>query len=115
LDERQPGDAAPYFDFHVFVCVNRRPDGHSKGSCAERGSESLRNYMKARAKELGIANVRINGAACLDRCEHGPVMVVYPSGTWYRVQNEADVDEVLFKHLAEHGRARGLVLPNDRT
>ena len=115
MDEGQPGDAPPYFDFHVFVCVNRRPDGHGKGSCAARGSESLRDYMKARARELGIQGVRINGAACLDRCEHGPVLVVYPSGVWYRVQTRSDVDAVLSEHLAGHGRAHALMLPNERT
>jgi (2Fe-2S) ferredoxin len=67
--------------------------------------------MKARAKELGLARVRINGAACLDRCEWGPAIVVYPEGIWYRVQNETDVDLVLQKHLAERGRADGLMLP----
>jgi (2Fe-2S) ferredoxin len=95
----------------VFVCTNRRPDGHSKGSCAARGSERLRDYMKARAKELGGARARINGAACLDRCEYGPTIVVYPQGIWYRVQNEADVDVVLQKHLVEGGRATALILP----
>ncbi len=104
-------DPKPYFAFHVFVCTNRRPDGHSKGSCAARGSERLRDYMKARAKELGVARVRINGAACLDRCEHGPTIVVYPQGIWYRVQNEADVDLVLQAHLVEGGRATALMLP----
>ena len=67
--------------------------------------------MKARAKELGVGRVRINGAACLDRCEFGPVIVVYPEGIWYRIQNETDVDHVLRTHLAERGRAVDLMLP----
>ncbi len=111
MDDQEVADPPPYFAFHVFVCTNRRADGNSKGSCAARGSERLRDYMKARAKELGVARVRINGAACLDRCEHGPVIVVYPQGIWYRVQNEADVDLVLQRHLAEGGRATALMLP----
>jgi (2Fe-2S) ferredoxin len=111
LGEREGGDPPLFFDFHVFVCVNRRPDGHSKGSCAARGSERLRDYMKARAKELGVQRVRINGAACLDRCEFGPAIVVYPEGIWYRVSNETEVDEVLRRHLVERGRAVDLMLP----
>jgi (2Fe-2S) ferredoxin len=111
LTDRRADDPPLFFDFHVFVCINRRPDGHSKGSCAARGSERLRDYMKARAKELGIERARINGAACLDRCEHGPVIVVYPAGIWYRIQNERDVDAVLQAHLVEHGRETGLMLP----
>jgi (2Fe-2S) ferredoxin len=67
--------------------------------------------MKARAKELGVQRVRINGAACLDRCEFGPAIVVYPEGIWYRVRNETEVDEVLRKHLLEGGRATELMLP----
>ena len=85
----------PYFEFHVFVCTNRRPDGHQRGSCAARGSERLRDYMKARAKELGLSRTRINTAGCLDRCELGPCIVVYPEGAWYRVDSPADVDRVL--------------------
>ncbi len=111
MGERQPGDPAPYFDFHIFVCTNRRPAGHAKGSCAARGSEKLRDYMKVRAKELGVARVRVNTAACLDRCEDGPCIVIYPEGIWYRVNNESDVDTVLALHVQQGGRATGLILP----
>ena len=84
-----------YFAHHVFCCTNKRPDGHKKGSCAEKGSEELRNYMKSRAKELGLESTRINSAGCLDRCELGPVIVVYPEGTWYRCRDKAEIDEML--------------------
>ena len=100
-----------FFDAHLFVCTNRRPDGHNRGSCAAGGSEHLRDYMKARAKELGIANIRVNSAGCLDRCELGPCMVIYPDGVWYRIGSTADVDTVLQTHLVEGGRATELVLP----
>lgn len=106
-----PGDPPPFFDVHLFVCTNRRPDGHQRGSCAARGSERLRDYMKARAKELGIAGLRVNSAGCLDRCELGPCLVVYPEGVWYRIDSPADVDRVLQEHLVAGGRARDLMLP----
>jgi len=106
-----PTDPPPYFDAHLFVCTNRRPDGHQRGSCAARGSEKLRDYMKARAKELGIANIRVNSAGCLDRCELGPCLVIYPEGVWYRIGSPADVDAVLQTHLVEGGRATALMLP----
>jgi (2Fe-2S) ferredoxin len=111
MGDRRQDDPELFFEFHVFICVNRRPDGHKRGSCAERGSEKLRDYMKARAKELGVAKVRINAAACLDRCELGPCVVVYPEGVWYRVGSPAEVDRVLQAHLVEGGRADELRLP----
>jgi (2Fe-2S) ferredoxin len=106
-------DPAPFYRIHVFACTNRRPDGHARGSCAERGSEALRDYMKARAKELGLKGVRINSAGCLDRCELGPVMVIYPEGVWYAYRSSADVDEILRVHLVEGGRVERLMLQPD--
>jgi (2Fe-2S) ferredoxin len=90
-----------YFRKHLFCCTNRRPDGHKKGCCATKGGEDLRNYMKKRTKELGMRDVRINGAGCLDRCEEGPVVVIYPEGIWYSPKTEADCDEILEKHMRD--------------
>ena len=62
----------------------------------------MRDYAKSRIKELGLAGkdcVRINQAGCLDRCEEGPVLVVYPDGVWYTYVDQEDVDEIIDKHL----------------
>lgn len=107
-------DPKPYFRIHVFVCTNRRPDGHKRGSCAARGSEPLRDYLKARAKEAGLgADVRINSAGCLDRCELGPVLVIYPEGVWYSFHSHEDIDEILDTHLVKGGRVARLMLQPD--
>jgi (2Fe-2S) ferredoxin len=103
-------DPPLYFRVHVFVCCNRRPDNHRRGSCAARGSEDLRDYMKVRAKELGLTGVRINQAGCLDRCEFGPTLVIYPEGVWYSPKTRADVDEILQTHLVDGGKVRRLML-----
>ena len=110
---RIDGDPPPYFEAHVFVCCNRRPDGHPRGSCAAAGSERLRDYMKVRAKELGLPRVRINAAGCLDRCEAGPCVVIYPDGVWYRISSTADVDAMLERHVRDGGRAPELMLAPD--
>ncbi len=110
-DHRLPDDLPLYFDVHIFVCCNRRPEGHTRGSCAARGSEELRDYMKARAKELGLKGVRVNMAGCLDRCELGPCVVIYPEGVWYKVGSRADVDAVLERHVRDGGRVPELLLP----
>jgi len=108
---RRADDPALFFDVHVFVCCNRRPDGHPRGSCAAKGSEKLRDYMKARAKELAIARIRINSAGCLDRCELGPCAVIYPEGVWYRLETTGDVDAVLERHVLAGERVPALLLP----
>ena len=116
----KPTDPASYYDAHVFCCTNRRADGHPRGSCAEKGGEALRDYMKSKAKALGLKNVRINSSGCLDRCELGPTMVIYPEGVWYSVSTREEIDEVLEKHLVEGGRVERLMLqtadklPSDR-
>src|SRR3546814_10797804 len=71
-----PDDPAPFYAAHVFVCTNERPPGHPRGCCKDKDAEKLRNYMKVRAKELGLGGVRINTAGCLDRCELGPTMEI---------------------------------------
>jgi (2Fe-2S) ferredoxin len=89
------------FRYHVFVCENRRPDGDPRGCCAARGGEAVRAALKAELKKRGLAGaVRANGAGCLDACEHGPSLVVYPEGTWYGGVTAADVPEIVESHLA---------------
>jgi (2Fe-2S) ferredoxin len=90
----------PPYERHVFVCTNRRPDGHAKGSCAQKGSEEIRALFKAEMDRAGLRDrMRANAAGCLDACEHGVSVVVYPDGVWYgRVQKE-DVAEIVREHL----------------
>lgn len=108
------GDPAPFYDAHVFVCTNRRPAGHPRGCCAEKGADELRDYMKSRAKALGLKNVRINAAGCLDRCELGPTLVIYPEGVWYGYRSKEDIDEILKTHLQGGGRVKRLMLMPDQ-
>lgn len=66
--------------------------------------------MKVRAKELGLRDIRVNMAGCLDRCEFGPAMVIYPEGVWYSPRTKADVDEILQAHVVEGQRVPRLML-----
>jgi (2Fe-2S) ferredoxin len=111
MGKREPGDAQPYFSTHVFVCGNRRPEGHDRGCCASKGSEKLRDYMKARVKEEKIPGIRINQSGCLDRCELGPCAVIYPEGVWYRLDSREAVDRVIEIHIVGGGRVPDLLLP----
>jgi (2Fe-2S) ferredoxin len=103
-----------FYQSHIFCCTNRRPDGHKRGSCAASGSEQLRNYMKDRAKELGIKGSRVNSAGCLDRCELGPVFVIYPEGIWYTAKTKEDVDAILERHVMKGEIVKHLQLHDDQ-
>ena len=94
----------PNFKHHVFVCTNRREADNPKGSCAHKGSEEIRDFLKAEAFNRGLKReVRINNAGCLDACAKGPAIVVYPEGVWYTVPTVEDAKEILEEHLV-HGR-----------
>lgn len=88
-----------FYKFHIFCCTNERPPGHRRGCCKEKGGEALRNYLKARVKEEGIEGARVNASGCLDRCELGPAVVVYPEGVWYTCGSKEDADEIIESHL----------------
>ncbi len=107
-------DLPLYYRKHVFCCINERPAGHPRGCCKEKGSEGLRDYMKAKAKALGLDDIRINASGCLDRCELGPTMVIYPEGVWYGYKTKADLDEIIRTHLIEGGRVVRLMLHPDQ-
>ena len=92
----------PYYRYHVFFCTNLREDG--KVCCAQRGAQAMRDYAKARVKELGLdgpGQVRVNNAGCLDRCQEGPCVVVYPEGVWYSYVDREDIDEIIDSHLRQ--------------
>lgn len=93
-----------YYKRHIFFCTNVRPEGAGRPSCGRCGSEAIRNFAKQRVKELGLAGpggVRVNTSGCLDRCEEGPVAVVYPEATWYTYVDEEDVEEIVTSHLRD--------------
>ena len=90
-----------YYQHHLFFCTNQRENGES--CCQQHGAQAMRDYLKDRAKAVGLQNVRINSAGCLGRCDDGPVIVVYPEGTWYTYIDESDLDDILSEHL-QNGR-----------
>lgn len=104
----------PYYQHHIFCCTNQRAAGHERGCCASKNSERLRNYMKKRVKDLNLPEIRVNGAGCLDRCELGPCIVIYPEGVWYAPQTEADIDEIIASHLQQGQRVKRLLLPDKK-
>ncbi len=90
---------APPYQRHLFVCTNRRPDGSPKGCCASKGSDDLRLAFKKELDAQQVGSVRANTAGCLDACERGPAVVVYPDNVWYGPITAHDVKEIVSSHF----------------
>ena len=84
------------FERHLFICTNERPPGHPKGCCREKGSEEIRAALKSELKRRGLSGtVRANASGCLDACEFGVSMVIYPEGIWYGCVTLEDVSQII--------------------
>lgn len=102
-----------YFQQHLFFCTNLRKNG--KRCCAQGNAEALREYAKKKLKALGLhgpGRHRVNLAGCLDRCEEGPVLVIYPEETWYSYKTNSDIDEIIEYHLLKGQKVTRLLLSN---
>jgi (2Fe-2S) ferredoxin len=101
-----------YFERHVFFCTNQRAEGEA--CCARHDAAGMQSYAKDRVKQLGLngaGKIRINKAGCLDRCDEGPCMVVYPDAVWYTYVDRHDIDEIIESHLVGGRIVERLKLP----
>ena len=88
------------FERHLFICCNQRPLDHPRGSCDPDADDGLQKAFKKALAERGLqGRVRANKAGCLDQCEHGPTVVVYPDAVWYGFVRESDIDEIIDSHI----------------
>lgn len=82
-------------EYHIFVCASFRADGDPKGVCHKKGSTSLLPYIENEILDRGL-DAQITSTGCMKACDHGPVMVIHPTGQWYGgVESEDVVDEIL--------------------
>ena len=90
----------PAFTHHIFLCANVRPPGHPRGCCDPGGAQKLREAFRKELRQAGFgALARANTCGCLDQCEHGPMIVIYPQGIWYGRVTPADVPRIVQKTL----------------
>ncbi|MGI8438135.1 MAG: (2Fe-2S) ferredoxin domain-containing protein [Chthoniobacterales bacterium] len=99
---------------YLFVCTNRRAEGHEKGSCAARGSEAVQTALKEGLKVRGFAktSARACASSCLDQCTMGVTILVEPDHFFYGRVTLADVPEIV-DGLASGERVERLVLSQE--
>ncbi len=103
----------PAFTHHVFICGNTRKPGHPRGCCDPDGRQALRDAFKTEMRRAGLGPLaRANHAGCLEQCEHGPAVVIYPQGIWYGRVTVADVPRIVHKTLLHGEILNDLVIPD---
>jgi (2Fe-2S) ferredoxin len=103
----------PSFQRHVFVCINERAADNPKGCCKTKGGVDVRDALKLALKKRGLANaVRANNAGCLDQCEYGVTVVVYPEQVWYGHVTPEDISEIVEKHIIGGEVVTRLLIPD---
>jgi len=96
----------------VFVCTNERAPEHPRGCCKTKGGDDVRAALKRELTARGMqAQVRANIAGCLDQCEHGVTMVVYPEQVWYGGVKPEDVPEIVERHIIGGEYVTRLMIP----
>lgn len=104
----------PKFVCHLFVCCNRRDPG-SRKCCDPDGSEALRERFKTELKKRNLGPlVRANKAGCLDQCELGPTVVIYPQEIWYGGVKLDDVPRIIEETVVAGRVLPDLLIPDDR-
>jgi len=103
------------FEKHIFICENKRPEGHPRGCCAEKNSPEIKELFKKRIKELGLNTVvRANSAGCLDACEYGVTIVIYPEQIWYGKVTINDVEEIIQEHIVKNSPVERLKITDEK-
>lgn len=99
------------FEKHIFICENKRPPDNPKGCCFDKGSSEVREIFKKRIAELGIkSEVRASSSGCLDACEFGVSIVVYPEQIWYGAVKSEDVEEIIQSHILRDEPVKRLMI-----
>jgi (2Fe-2S) ferredoxin len=103
------------FASHIFVCCNRREPGHRRGCCDPDGSQALRDCFKSELKRRPLGStVRANQSGCLDQCELGPTVVIYPQAIWYGGVTLADVPRIIDETIVAGRVIEELLIPDER-
>jgi (2Fe-2S) ferredoxin len=93
----------PDFDAHILVCTGPR--------CAFRGAGTLQARLKVMLAEAGLSDRCLTTTTgCLYPCNQGPLIALYPAGSWYRVPDETALHRIVTEVIAGGGDAPDLLL-----
>jgi len=101
-----------FYEHHIFVCLKERDESDGRGCCLARGSGDVHAWFKAEGKKRDWkGRIRVNRAGCLDQCEFGPSVVIYPGAFWYSPRTEDEVRRICSEHLEGGNPVEDLLTP----
>ncbi|MEY4595561.1 MAG: hypothetical protein RIQ47_1971 [Bacteroidota bacterium] len=103
------------FQKHIFICTNQRAEGARK-SCGEACGLDLVKEFKKELKDAGLSDkIRAQRSGCLDACDQGPSLVIYPEGVFYGGVQKEDVAEIVREHIVNDRIVDRLRIDFDKT
>jgi (2Fe-2S) ferredoxin len=88
------------YDKHIFICTNQRVEGAPRKSCGDSHGMEIVDAFKKKLKDLGLPiKLRAQKAGCIDICDFGQTIVIYPEGVFYVGVELSDVDEIIQEHI----------------
>ena len=104
----------PSYKKYIFICENMRDPSHPKGCCGLKGGSELKKSLKQLLAQKGLNKTyRANTSGCLDMCEHGATMVIFPQGIWYGHVKESDLQEIVEDTLLKNKIIDRLLIKDD--
>ena len=77
---------------HVLICGGT--------GCTSGGSQAIADNLKVELERLGLQDeVQVIRTGCFGLCAMGPIMIVYPEGTYYSRVKPEDVKEIAEEHF----------------
>ena len=104
----------PKYQKHIFICINERDQNSPKGDCARCGGPEIRMRFVKLINQHGLkGKIRANKSGCLDVCELGAAVVIYPDNIWYTQVQLEDVDEIFEASILNNNVVDRLVATDD--
>ena len=99
------------YDKHIFICTNQRAADAPRRSCGEAHGMEIVDAFKKKLKELNLPiKLRAQRAGCLDICDFGQTVAVYPEGIFYVGVELSDVNEIITEHIINNRPVERLLL-----
>ena len=98
------------FKKHIFICTNDRGEESKRKSCGSCGGMDLRKELVKMINDNGLkGKVRANKSGCLNVCERGPAVVIYPKGHWYLGVEKKDLKRIFDTSILSNEPALELI------